>query len=497
MCQMRRDPERRWRLAIAAALIVAVSLPLPPAAIGQEQAATPEIVVCATCDETSLASAVATAAAGATIEVRGGTYPGNLVIDRPVHLIGTGGPVIDGGGEGSLVLIRDTTATLSGFTLRGTGDNLDREDAAIVVENSTATLINNQIEDALFGIYLKQAPDSVLRGNTIRGKDLDIARRGDGVKTWYSDRVLIENNVASDGRDIILWYSNDSVVRGNTFDRERYGLHLMFSDRTLIEGNSMSENSIGLYIMYSRDPHVIGNRIVNNHGPSGGGIGLKDVDGAVIEGNRFVNNQIALQIDTSPREPGIENYVLGNVFAYNDIGIGMLPAVTNNTLTGNAFIDNTEQVAVIGRGQLKGVTWSDAGRGNYWSDYAGYDADGDGIGDRPYQSQRLFESLASANPVLRLFHWTPAASAIDFAARAMPTVRPEIKLTDDAPLTAPVAHPALPPLAPQPPRDRLELMVSGFALLGLAVISYWTLRRPARRPSRQAARRANPAEATS
>jgi nitrous oxidase accessory protein len=326
---------------------------------------------------------------------------------------------------------------------------------------------------------------------------VDIARRGDGIKTWYSDRVLIEGNVASDGRDIILWYSNDSVVRGNTFDRERYGLHLMFSDRTLIEGNSMSENSIGLYIMYSRDPHVIGNRIVNNHGPSGGGIGLKDVDGAVIEGNRFVNNQIALQVDTSPREPDVENYILGNVFAYNHIGIGMLPAVTNNTLTGNAFIDNTEQVAIIGRGQLKGVTWSEQGQGNFWSDYAGYDADGDGIGDRPYQSQRLFESLVDANPVLRLFSWTPAATAIDFAARAMPSVRPEVKLTDDAPMMAPVAHPALPALASQAPQARLELMLSGLALSGLAVTTYWILRRPARRPVRRATSRAKQAEATS
>lgn len=498
MCRAIRDAGRWWRLA-AAMIAVAAALAFPPTAAGQETGASidADVIVCATCEKTSLADAIATAPPNATIEVRGGVYPGNLVIDQPLQLIGTGNPVIDGGGEGSLVLIKDTSASLSGFTLRGTGDNLDREDAAIVVENGTATLTNNRIEDALFGIYLKQAPDSVLRQNTIRGKDLDIARRGDGIKTWYSDRVLIEDNVASDGRDIILWYSNDAVVRNNTFDRERYGLHLMFSDRALIEGNSMSENSIGLYIMYSRDPHVIGNRIVNNHGPSGGGIGLKDVDGAVIEGNRLVNNQIALQIDTSPREPDIENYVLGNVFAYNHIGIGMLPAVTNNTLTGNAFIDNSEHVAIIGRGQLRGITWSENGRGNFWSDYAGYDADGDGIGDRPYQAQRLFESLADSYPVLRLFSWTPAASAIDFAARAMPSVRPEVKLADDAPLMAPIAHPALPALPAREPGARLELMLSGLGLVGLAVTTYWMLRRPASRPHRRAMRQATQAEATS
>ena len=475
---------RRWFGLLTSVALVSV-LAAPPAVGGQDaQDAAPDLIVCPTCVATSLADAVATAPNGATIEVRGGVYPGGLVIERPVRLIGVDNPVIDGGDAGTLVAIRGADATVSGFTLRGTGDNLDHEDAAIVVENGAATLIGNRIEDALFGIYLKQAPDSIVRDNVILSKDVPIARKGDGIKTWYSDRVVIENNRASDGRDIILWYSNDGVIRNNTFDRERYGLHLMYSDRARIEGNSLSANSIGLYIMYSRDPMVIGNRIVNNHGPSGGGIGLKDVDGAVIDGNRFVNNQIALQVDTSPREMGVENYIRGNVFAYNHAGIGFLPSVKHNTVTGNSFIDNTEHVAIIGRGQLQEITWAEDGRGNYWSDYAGYDANGDGIGDIPYRAQRLFETLMDQNPLLRYFTWTPAASAVDFAARAMPAVRPEEKLADPAPLMAPVAHPALPAVQDDGEQNRWGLAVSGVVLAGVALATYLAMRRPAVRLGR-------------
>lgn len=164
------------------------------------------------------------------------------------------------------------------------------------------------------------------------------------------------------------------------FDRERYGLHLMFSDDALIEGNSMRANSIGLFIMYSKNISVIGNSFSDNHGPSGGGIGLKDVDNIVVEGNRLINNQVGAQVDSSPTSIGIENYWRDNVFAFNETAIGFMPSVQHNTLTGNSFVDNNEHVATIGRGQLREISWSEDGIGNYWSDYAGFDANGDGVG---------------------------------------------------------------------------------------------------------------------
>ena len=330
-----------------------------------------ELEVCPTCTVNSLADAVAMAEPGATITVRGGTYPGGLVIDKSLTLVGVDNPVIDGQEQGTLISAKDADLTISGFTLRSTGSNHDREDSAILVENGKATITDNRIEDALFGIYLKTAHGSVIRNNTILAKPVDIAMRGDGIKIWYCDDVLVENNEASDGRDIILWYSNRGVVRGNDFNRERYGLHLMFSNDIRIENNSLNENSIGLFIMYSRNPLVIGNTLSNNHGPSGGGMGLKDVDNAVVEGNRFVNNQVGAQIDTSPREMGIENYWKDNVFAFNHTAVALQPSVRHNTFTGNNFIDNGQHISIIGGGDLKDITWAVDGRGNYWSDYAG------------------------------------------------------------------------------------------------------------------------------
>ncbi|MER3485722.1 MAG: hypothetical protein C4345_06920, partial [Chloroflexota bacterium] len=158
-------------------------------------------------------------------------------------------------------------------------------------------------------------------------------------------------------------------------------------------------------------------------------------------------------------------------------------SVSHNTLTGNAFLDNTEHVAIIGRGQLKDMTWAVDGRGNYWSDYAGYDANGDGVGDRPYRSQRLFERLTDQQPELRLFLFSPAAMAVDFAAKAFPEVRPEVKFEDPAPLMSAPVSPYLPPIDATSRASRVMLgILSTLAIIG--VLAAIRRLRPATVPAR-------------
>lgn len=457
------------RVVVALSIVAAVlSVFLANPAVGLDQTA--DIIVCPDCATTTIVDAIDQAQPGDRIEVRGGTFPGGLVIDKPVTLVGIDRPVIDGGGAGTLVSITAPDVWFEGFDLRNSGASHDKEDSAIVVDAPRATIIANSMENVLFGIYLRQSPGSVVRGNRVDALPVDVALRGDGIRVWYSDDVTIDGNVATDGRDIILWYSNDALVTNNDFDRNRYGMHLMFSDRATIERNSLDKNTIGLYVMYSRDVRIVGNSLSNNAGVTGGGLGLKDVDAAWIEGNRFVNNQTAIQVDTSPREPNVENYILSNVIAFNDIGIAFQPAVRHNTLLGNAFIDNNEHVALMGRGKLRDITWAVDGRGNFWSDYAGYDADGDGVGDIPYVSRQLFESMLADHPELRLFAYSPASMAIDFAAEAFPSFRPAVKFEDPNPLMKPIGSPLLPATEPEPPARRVLLGVSA-GLAGLGALS--------------------------
>ena len=291
-------------------------------------------------------------------------------------------------------------------------------------------------------------------------------RRGDPIRVWYSDDVLIEGNVVNKGRDVVLWYSERLTVRGNEVSDGRYGLHFMYCDDALIEYNRLLNNSVGTFMMYSRRLTLQHNTIAGNRGPSGYGVGLKDMDDAMIVNNLFLDNRVGAHLDSSPREVDSIGRFQGNVFAYNDIGVNMLPSVRHNEFFANSFVDNQEQVAVAGGGQLKGNEWTVADQGNYWSDYAGFDANADGKGDIEYKSDRLFENLMEQQPALRLFLYSPATNAIDFAAKAFPVVKPQPKLVDTRPYMAPIIPASAPALPQQTNQGWYGLVLF---LLGLAV----------------------------
>ena len=380
---------------------------------------------------------------GDVITVTSGNHFGNYVIDKSITINGVGWPVFDGGGSGNVFTVEAPDVTLTGLVIENSGNKLNNEDAGVEVNAPNVVIGGNRIQNTLFGVYLKQAPNGVIRDNVITGMDLEVQRRGDGIRVWYSSDTVIEDNEVSLVRDVVLWYSERLVVRNNNIHDGRYGLHFMYDDDALVENNRLTGNSVGAFLMYSRRLQMIGNVVGDNRGPSGYGIGLKDLDDAYVEGNLFADNRVGAYVDNSPRELKSTVEFIDNVFVLNDFGVRLMPSVKRNQYTGNSFVDNQEQVQVAGRGTIKENTWAVDGVGNYWSDYAGFDADNDGVGDVVYKSEKLFENLTDKHPNLRLLTFSPVTQAVDFAAKSFPFVRPEPKLTDPSPLVAPGKVPGL------------------------------------------------------
>jgi nitrous oxidase accessory protein len=438
---------------------------------------------------TSLETALSAAQDGDTIEVYGGVHAGPLLLDKSLTIVGHNRPVIDGGGKGTVLKLGAPDITLRGFVITNSGDSLDEENSGIAVEAPGAVIEDNYLQDTLFGIYLRQAEGSIIRDNVISSKDLDLPRRGDPIRVWYSNDVLIENNQVSNGRDVVLWYSENLTVRDNEVSGGRYGLHFMYCDDAIIENNVLDNNSVGTFLMYSRRLQLLNNTIAHNRGPSGFGVGLKDMDDAVIQNNLFLDNRIGAHLDNSPREVTSVGHFEGNVFAYNDVGVNLMPSVRHNEFSGNSFVDNEQQVSIAGGGggRVQDNAWTIGDQGNYWSDYVGFDGDADGLGDIPFKSERLFEDLMDQNTSLRLFMYSPIEQAIDFAARAAPFVKPQPKLTDQSPLMEPAVPEHLPSLPEQKSTPfwvvSLGLLLLAVLVLALGSDTQWFKRRPKPRQS--------------
>jgi nitrous oxidase accessory protein len=407
-------------LGLAAALLTAVFV-IPSASAGESTIALQPLI-----DATPT---------GSTLTLEPGVYSGRVTIDRPLTIQGAVGVIIDGGHDGTVFEVASADVALRELTVRNTGDSLDRENAAVSAREAPRLVVEGcTFENVLFGVFARQSPDSTIRDNHIGGMDLEPGRRGDAIRVWESHGSLIAGNVVDGGRDSVMWYSNDLVVDGNRLTDGRYGLHFMYSHNATIRNNILEGNSVGGFLMYSKNLVFTGNFVAGNYGPSGYGLGMKEVDGADVADNQFVGNRIGIYFDYTPISYDVQQTFTNNLVAFNEVGLMFLPNVERNHFSGNAFVENREQVGITSSGDFEGNSWTIDGVGNHWDDFGGYDADGDGIGDIPYKLDDLYSALTDTNPEITFFADTPAARAVDMAARLFPTLRPRPKVIDSAPL---------------------------------------------------------------
>ncbi len=420
----------------------------------------------------TIGEALAAAGPGDTIHVAAGTYREKLVVEVPVTLIGHGGPIIDGAGEGTVVELRAPGSRIVGFRIRGSGRVLDREDAGVLVTADSCVVAGNELSDVLFGIYLKQGHGGRVVDNVVEGKDRPLGRRGDGIRLWYSDDVRVERNTVRRTRDVVIYFSHGLEFRDNRVSDGRYGLHYMYSSDNLFERNEFVGNDVASFIMYSSDIVLRDNIFARAAGRSGYGIGLKDADRIEVVHNLIVQNQVGLYFDNAPSAMEAQNIVRHNWIVFNDIGVELLPSVRRNDFVDNKFIGNMREVSVSGGGTALGNSWS----GNAWDDAAAWDADDDGTPDLPYRIDRLSDDLFARHPALRLYELSPAALALDALGRFFPLLEPKPIVVDSLPQTLPrEREPRAVGLAADGEQERKSGRAPLLATLwlGLAAVSVW------------------------
>ena len=181
--------------------------------------------------------------------------------------------------------------------------------------------------------------------------------------------------------------TRDSEVISVASEGNFYGIYLVGSIGNRLENNVAKQNIYGIHLQESNGNALIGNDSSDHlyPGPGGYGINLVESDDNVIKENVLAENlnQGIWLINST-----------GNLIFLND-------------LIGNKHNGVEENV---GPGTGNNI-WYNPGsnKGNYWSDYNGQDADGDGIGDTPHPIKGFGSGAEDRYPSVNPYRWKPGS----------------------------------------------------------------------------------------
>jgi nitrous oxidase accessory protein len=380
----------------------------------------------------SITRAVAEAKEGDVVLIPGpAVFHERIVIDKPLRLAGTNSPVIDADGFGTPLTIRAGDVVISGLTLRHGGHDLGKSDAGILIDGPRVRIESCRVEGCAFGIYLHGINGCAVVENIVLGDtNLPPAQRGNGIHLWNSKSNVITGNFISGTRDGAYFsYADRNLIASNRIEQTRFGIHYMYSHENRLIANTLTGNAVGAALMFARNCEVTDNHSFANRRH---GILLKQV-----EHSRFVRNSVTGQNRGFFIQQAVGNHFESNEISQNDIGLYLSNQSEENVFTGNAFLNNTEQVwqptDEFEKGQLASNRFSDCGRGNFWSDYTGSDANKDGIGDTPYHQTEAFGYIVNRHPEARVFALSPAAALLRKGEELLPLLDAQ-GVTDPAPL---------------------------------------------------------------
>lgn len=359
-----------------------------------------------------------------------GVYSGNFQIVQSQVVLCQPGAILDAQGQGHVLEIRAANVTLKGCELRGGGRDLTAMHSAIFIHpQAQGTVIQgNRINTPGFGIWVDGAPQVQILDNHIKGDaSLRSQDRGNGIHLYAVRDARVIGNEVRDGRDgIYIDTSNHNLLEHNLLEDVRYGIHYMFSHNNQVIANTTRRTRTGYALMQSRQLTVVDNRSEDdqNYGILMNYITYSTLAGNYVSGVKSGSTGDSMIQGAEGKALFIYNSVFNritdNYFAHSALGIHLTAGSEDNQLSGNRFVANRQQVKYVA---TRTQEWSLDGRGNYWSDYLGWDRNADGIGDVLYEPNDNIDRLVWMYPQMKLLMHSPAVELLRWVQQMFPVIK--------------------------------------------------------------------------
>lgn len=385
---------------------------------------------------------------GDIVVIAAGEYIGNFIVNHAITVTGeidsvTGEKraIINANGEGHAIELRNSNITIQNLTIINWGRDLTEQNSGIYTDKKSTniTIQENKLSGDGFGIWIQRSQNVVVKNNIIKGNaKLRASDRGNGIQLSMVQKALVVGNTVSETRDgLYVISSQDNELRNNTLHDLRFGVHYMYSHNNKVLNNFSYNNRVGYALMSSRQLVVSGNRSLNTENY---GFLLNFITFSEISNNHIKD------VWTKP-----ENKVLGRdgkgLFIYNsgyntikyntvdtaEIGIHLTAGSEHSKVYGNNFINNPVQVKYVSN---KRQEWSVDGVGNYWSNYLGWDLDGDGKGDTAFEPNDGIDKMIWQYPEAKVLLDSPAVLLLRWVQNQFPILKPG-GVKDSHPLMTP------------------------------------------------------------
>ncbi len=367
---------------------------------------------------TNIKQALINSLPGDTLIIHKGVYKeGNIVINKPLTIIGDSMPTLDGDYRFEVLTIMGSHITISGLRIQHSGFAVLEDPGGIKIRNSSFVVIsNNELVDNFFGVYVEYSTNILISHNHIEAHGIQEQSIGNGIHSWKSDSLQIIRNHIEGHRDGIYFeFVTHTLVWRNTAENNiRYGLHFMFSNDDNYFTNVFRNNGAGVAVMFSKRVNMRNNKFEKNWGSASYGLLLKEISDSDIEGNHFLYNTSAIFMEGTSRIRALRNNFVGNGWAMQ-----VQASCLDNAINGNNFINNTFDIGTNGSVVLNNFD------NNYWDKYTGYDLDKDHIGDVPFRPLSLFSVVVERNPSSMLLFRSFLVTLLDQSEKIFPTLTPE------------------------------------------------------------------------